>query len=414
MNNTALIPEKKKRPTVKGGKMDIKKDEMLVEIYTNFLYPGMILKGDGFDEHENKVLEKDVPLTRNQIVELKNRGIMRIHYTRKKLRIKKNVSKPMISDQHLEKAISLIEDLQGLIKNEGTGGQIEPGIVEDVIDDFIEDIRQNSDAFLNLLDLYDMDDYTYTHSINVAAISILLGLSLGLEGDKIRVLGIAGILHDLGKTLISEKIIEKPSPLNDEEWKIIKNHPIYGYNILRGSKSFGSVIENTVLCHHENYNGGGYPFGINNEKQNVYSQIISIADVFDAMTSKRPYKEATPFYDAFTYFMENSGKKFNPTFAQVFLRDMSKKINEEPIYPLNSFVLLNTGEIGYVVGHRVSPFTLRPIVNIFISPGLKDRGIDKLAKHPIQIDLEGDYTRFIVKRIMDRAQIETFNRLINC
>ena len=76
-------------------------------------------------------------------------------------------------------------------------------------------------------------------------------------------------------------------------------------------------------------------------------------------------------------------------------------------------MLLNTGEIAYVIGYRVNQFTLRPIVNIFISPGMKDRGIDKLARHPIQIDLERDSTRFIVKRIMDESQIETFNRIIN-
>jgi HD-GYP domain-containing protein (c-di-GMP phosphodiesterase class II) len=393
--------------------MDLKKDDMMIEIYTNFLYPGMILKGDGYDDRENRVIEKDIPITRNKIDDLKNNGIMKIHYIRKRLRIKRNISKPMVSDQHLEKAISVVEDLQGLIKNEGTSGEIPAKMIEEVVDNFISDIRQNSDSFLNLLDLYDMDDYTYTHSINVAAISILLGFSLGLEGDKIHTVGIAGLLHDIGKTLISEKIIEKAASLNDEEWKILRNHPIYGYNILRGTKSFGPLIENAILCHHENYNGGGYPFGINSEKQEIYSQIISIADVFDAMTSKRPYKEATPFYDAFTYFMENSGKKFNPNFAQVFLRDMSKKLNEEPIYPVNSFVLLNTGEIAYVVGHRVSPFSLRPIINIFLAPGMRERGIDKLSKHPIQIDLEGDYSRFIVKRIMDQAQIDTFNRLIN-
>ncbi len=393
--------------------MDLSKDFMTVEIYTNFLYPGMILKGDGFDENENKIIEKEVPIPRNLIVDLKNKGVLKIHYTRTKLKLKKNLTKSMIADQHLEKAVSVIEDLQGLIKNEGTKSQLPAPEIEEVVDNFISDIKQNSDAYLNLLDIYDMDDYTFTHSVNVSAISILLGLSLGMEGDKIKILGISGLLHDVGKTLISEKIIEKASSLTADEWKIMKNHPIFGYNILHASNCFGSLVENAVLCHHENFTGGGYPLGITNDKQNPYCQIVSIADVFDAMTSKRPYKKPVPFHEAFTYFMENSGKKFNPAFAQVFMRDMSRKLNEEPIYPVNSFVLINTGEIAYVVGHRVSQYSLRPIVNIFLSPGMKERGIDNLAKHPIQIDLEGDYTRFIVKRITDEAQIEAFNRIIN-
>ena len=288
--------------------MDFRTDAMKVEIYTNFLYPGMILKGDGFDEHENKVIDKDIPIPRNVIVDLKNRGVIRIHYTRTKLKIKKNVSRSMVTDQHLEKAVSIIEDLQGLIKNEGTASRFPTAEIEGVVDSFISDIKQNSDAYLNLLDIYDLDDYTYTHSVNVSAISILLGLSLGMEGEKVKILGISGLLHDLGKTLISNKIIEKATPLSEEEWKILKNHSVYGYNILRGSNCFGPVIENTVLCHHENYIGGGYPLGIKNEKQNPYSQVVSIADVFDAMTSKRPYKQAVPFSDSFTFFMENWGK----------------------------------------------------------------------------------------------------------
>ncbi len=393
--------------------MDYRTDAMKVEIYTNFLYPGMILKGDGFDEHENKVIEKDMPIPGKVIEDLKKRGVQKIHYSRTKLKIKKNLTSSMVSDKHLEKAVSIIEDIQGLIKNEGTSSRFPTAEIELVVNNFISDIRQNSDAYLNLLDIYDLDDYTYTHSVNVSAISILLGLSLGMEGDKIKILGIAGLLHDIGKTLISEKIIEKATPLTEEEWKILKNHPVFGYNILKGSNCFGPVVENTVLFHHENFMGGGYPFGINKEKQTHFSQVISIADVFDAMTSKRPYKEAVPFAESFAYFMDNSGKKFNPAYAQIFLRDMARKLNEEPIYPENAFVLLNTGEIAYIVGHRMSQFTLRPIVNIFLSPGTKDRGIDKLTKHPIQVDLEGDFTRFIVKRIMDESQIEVFNRILN-
>ncbi len=393
--------------------MDYRNDLMRVQVYANFLYPGMILKGDGYDEKGNKVIEKDSPLTQELIIDLKERGVKTIQYTRERLKLKKKVSRSMVSDTHLEKAVSLVEDIHGMIKNEGSRGQIPEKLIDEVITGFISDIKQNSDAYLNLLDLYQYDDYTYTHSINVATLSMLLGLSLNMEGDKIRILGVAGLLHDIGKIMIPEKIIEKPANLNVEEWKIVRNHPVYSYNIIRGANTFGSLVEKAILCHHENYTGGGYPLGIDHEKQNIYSQIISIADVFDAMTSRRPYKEPIPFHDSFTFFMENSGKKFNPTVAQVFLRDMAKKINEEPIYPVNSFVILNTGEIAYVIGHRLSPYTLRPIVNIFLSPKTKERGFDKLAKHPLQIDLEGDYTRYVVKRIMEEHQIDTFNRIIH-
>jgi putative nucleotidyltransferase with HDIG domain len=381
--------------------MDYRSDLIKVEIYTNFLYPGMILKGDGFDEKGNKLIDKDVPLANELITHLKMSGIKKIFYTRERLKVKKQVSKSMISDEKIEKAVSIIDDIQGSMKTDGAKAKIPAKEVIEVVNGFISDIKSNSDAFLNLLDLINFNDYTYTHSINVSTIAVLLGLSLKWDDEKMRVLGIRGLLHDIGKSLIPEYILGKPEKLNDEEWHIIKSHPVYGYNILRGENYFGSLIENAVLCHHEAYEGGGYPLGINHEKLNSFAEILSIADVFDASTSRKPYKDSVPFAETFAFFMDNSGKKFHPSLTQVFLRDMVRKINEESIYPEGSYVLLNTQEIGKVVGFRLSQYSLRPIVNIYFSHEHNTELPDRLLRHPLQIDLEGDYTRCIVKRIID-------------
>ncbi len=391
--------------------MDYRGELVQIEIYTNSLYPGMILTGDGFDERNVKVIEKDVPLTGELIESLKNNNVFKIHYLKKKIVFKKYVSRNMIREQHFEKAISILDDLQARVKQDKSIPGFSSAGITEVVDDFIADIRQNSDAYLNLLDLCSLDDYTFTHSINVAAISILLGFSLGMAGDNIRIVGIAGLLHDIGKSLVTAKIIKKASKLDDQEWKIIKNHPVYGYHILKASKTFGEAVEKAVLCHHECYTGGGYPFGIDRNKQGLFAQIITIADVFDAMTTKREYKNPVPFHDSFAFFMENSGGKFNPNYTQVFLRDISKKLNEEPIYPKNSYVYLNTGEIARVVDHRGGPFSLRPIVDVFLSPNLKGKGLLRMMRHPIQIDLERDGNRSIVKRIMDVKTIDRLNSI---
>jgi HD-GYP domain-containing protein (c-di-GMP phosphodiesterase class II) len=389
--------------------MDYRGEFVEIEIYTNSLYPGMILAGDGFDDHENRVIEKNVPLTEGLIKRLKNSNVLKVHYSKRKIKLKKTLSKNMIDDGHFEKAIAMLNELQERVKREKTIlGTSSAGVIY-VVEDFISDISRNSDAYLNLIDLCELDDYTFTHSINVSAISILLGFSLGMAGDHIRILGIAGLLHDIGKSLVSSKIITKASKLDDSEWKIIKNHPVYGYQVVKASKAFGEAVEKAVLCHHERYTGGGYPLGIDKTEQGLYSQIITIADVFDAMTSRREYKSPIPYHDSFAYFMENSGGKFNPNYTQVFLRDMSKKLNEETIYPKNSFVMLNTGEIACVAGHRGGAFTLRPIVDIFLSPNLKGKGLLRLMHHPIQVDLERDSSRSIVKRIMDIRMIEKLN-----
>ncbi|OHD62420.1 MAG: hypothetical protein A2014_11900 [Spirochaetes bacterium GWF1_49_6] len=382
-------------------------DDIRIEVSTHFLAPGMVLKGDGFDEKGTKVIEKDVALNENQIKQILACGVKTITYTRKRLKLKKENSTSSIADEHIDKAMAVLDDIEGAIR--GQKNEIPAKEVKEVVDTFIEDIRSNNDTCLNLLDLADYDDYTYTHSINVATISLACGLAMNLDELKIRILGTAAILHDIGKTLVPIEILNKPDKLTPAEWAIMKKHPLFAYNILKAESQFSKDVINGVLLHHEDYTGGGYPLGIRWDKSNIFAQIISIADVFDAITSKRTYKTAQPFSNAFGFIMEKSGTKFNPEIAQVFLKEMIKKINGEPLYPVNSYVLLNTGEVGYVVDHRLNPFSLRPIINIFYNPAKEP----KLLKYKLQIDLEKDNGRTVIRRIMEDATVQKFNQVLN-
>lgn len=381
-----------------------------VDIPIQFLYPGMILKGDAYDEAERLVLSAETPVDPDFIQKLKVNGVKTLHYKRQKLIYKKAVSNPMISDSNLTHAMEIIDQIEGNIRNFKRG--IPQTEVAMVIGGFIADIRRNEDAFLNLLDLFRHDDYTYTHSINVATISLVLGMQMKLDEQRIQALGMAALLHDVGNAMISREILEKPGKLTSSEWCVVKNHPVYSYNLIRAEGGFDPRTEKAVLMHHEEYAGGGYPLGTSYEKQEILPQILTVADVFDALTSRRPYKEAWPVNEAFTYFMENSGRKFNPQVTQVFLREMVGKINEEPLYPDGSYVLLNTGEIGYVVGHRHSPYTLRPIVNIFYNPQKSKDPAERILKHALQIDLERDYTRYVVKRVLDDNYTSKFDAML--
>jgi len=388
-------------------------DMITVEVYTNFLYPGMMLKGDGYDENENKIIDKDKPLSKDLIEKLKKDGVKKIRYTRTKLNVRKQTGEGAIAETKFEKAISIIGDIEGSIKQEGQSARIPSGEISEVVNGFISDIRDHNDACLNLIDLVEHNDITYTHSINVSTISILIGLSMSLEEEKVRILGVAGLLHDIGKIMIPEEILNKEGKLTPEEWTILKSHPVLGYNIVHGDKTFGEDVEKAVLCHHENYNGNGYPFGLSHEKINQYSMIISLADVFDAATTDRPYKKGLPFDEAFSYFMKNSGMKFPPGPTQVFLNNLIKKLNGEPLYPEKSYVYLNTGEVGYVVGHRLTPYSLRPIVNIFLVPQTADGAkSNRMLKVHQQIDLQNDYNRYIIKRITDNDIIMKFDSLL--
>lgn len=382
----------------------MEKDPLKIEIDIHFLYPGMILKGDGFDESGRKVVDKYTPITQEQIDRLFAEHVITITYTRERLKSKKDVPSGMISEEHFERAMEVVDGIEYAIRTKRARLPFKDA--EQIIDRFMEDIKNNREACLNLLDLSDYDDYTFTHSVNVAVLCIFLGFTMTMDERSIREMGIAGLMHDIGKTLISVDIIRKPGPLTDEEWNVIRKHPVYGYHILLPDNRYDKETVRAVLFHHENFNGGGYPYGVKGDQTNVYARCISVADTFDAMTTDKPYRKAVSYSAAFHEILAESGKKFDPKIVNAFLKDMLVKTNEAPLYPVGLYVLLGTGEIARVTGHRYSPYTLRPIVTVFFEPARDD----KFMKYPRQIDLEADYSRNIVKIIDDPNLVEKFDK----
>ncbi|MCX7882067.1 MAG: HD-GYP domain-containing protein [Brevinematales bacterium] len=384
---------------------------VVMELYVNSLYPGMVFSGDVYDDSETLILEKGKPLTSDIIENLKLKKVKKIHYTQESMLFKQPVSRTMISEVNLGKAVNLLIDIENMLKNNSSG--LPTKAAKEIVGNLVTDIQENRDAYLNLLELQSQDQYTYTHGVNVTTLSILIATMVNIPTEKIHDLGIAALFHDIGKVMIPTSIIDKPTPLTPEEWKIIKQHPVYSYKILQAEAAFTDNILKTVLCHHEHHQGGGYPLGINHEKLSLLANIISLADVFDSMTSLRPYREAKTMDEAFAYIMEQSGKKFHPQLAQAFLKHMVEKLHESPLYPLESYVLLNTGEIGYVVDYpNNQKYTLRPIVNIFFNPHKSSNLAECFLRIPLQINLEKDYSRMIVKRIIDPSYISKFNKIL--
>ena len=366
--------------------------------------------GDGFELAKIKGSEANDQMDKNGFLSNRSGGILGGISTGEDIIIKIGV-KPTPSINIEQKTVDIYNNSHS-IKTEGEKAKIPSKEINSIIENFTSDITSNSDAYLNLLEFFEEDALILSHSVNVTTISMLLAISLKYEMEKITTVGIAALLHDIGKLFVPEEILKKKEKLSEEEWETIKKHPIKAYETLKNLPELPQSVLIAILTHHEQYAGGGYPFGINHEKLSTFSQIISIADVFDASTSPKSYRDPLTFDEAFNYIMENSGKKFNPTIAQVFLRDMAKKINEEPIYPIGSFLLLNTGEIGIVINHRLSPYTLRPIVDIF----LKFDPVSKkqiYLKIPIQVDLEKDYQRHVIKKITDPQKIENFRKILN-
>jgi len=163
-------------------------------------------------------------------------------------------------------------------------------------------------AFENLLRVMSFDYTTYTHSVNVCALTLALAQFVGIRSPKeLKVLGTGALLHDIGKTLISEEILSKPEPLTSEEFDLIRKHPAWGCDILRDSDLIDRESYHPILLHHERENGSGYPQGIKSREIHQYGKITAIADVFDAMTSRRAYRPAIEAYPALRTMFDEEG-----------------------------------------------------------------------------------------------------------
>lgn len=169
-----------------------------------------------------------------------------------------------------------------------------------------------------LQNLEDMDNSTYAHCVNVSLLASMLGEKLGLSKEEIKTLSIGGLFHDIGKLKIPERIIQKPERLDDKEFAIIKRHPMEGYKLLR-YKGFSEDILMCVLQHHERCDGTGYPYGAKRDQINKYARIVAIADVFEALTSNRVYRDALSPFDAMRIFEEERYEKYDIGYLLTFL-----------------------------------------------------------------------------------------------
>lgn len=224
------------------------------------------------------------------------------------------------------------------------------------IDHLIKDLEVHPVIEADFNALRNYDDYTYRHSINVALLSFAIGKEMGFKGEKLRRLVLGALLHDIGKLTLPVSIINKPSSLSDEEYHVVRSHPMRGFQ--KSSEFFlpRSVLA-VILEHHERWNGSGYPKGLSKEEMHPYAQIVAVADVFDALIADRPYRLGLPPYHALEMILKGSGTEFSPEVISAFLHAIQ-------IYPENSLVTLNSGESGTVIGYSF-PHPTRPLIQVF-------------------------------------------------
>jgi len=225
-----------------------------------------------------------------------------------------------------------------------------------IANNIVEEIRESESMIVETVNISSYDNYTYAHSVNVNILSVILGVALGLRDDELKKLSQAALLHDLGKTCIPIEIINKAGRLTPEEHAELQKHPHLGYNMLKDNNDIASVTRNAVYSHHENEDGTGYPRHLKSDKIHPFAKIIHIADVYDALTAKRMYKEAMNPADAMEYLMANAGTMFDKEMVTVFMEYIAP-------YPLGVMVKLSNGKRAIVMQNNRSMLS-RPMVRV--------------------------------------------------
>lgn len=239
------------------------------------------------------------------------------------------------------------------------GNAIKVNEAEPLVDRINESITRNPEAFLNLARLKTKDDYTYMHSIAVCALMIALGKQLGLTGSELKNAGLAGLLHDVGKMLIPDEVLNKPGKLTDEEFEIIKQHPLKSWEILHGSPDVTDVILDVCLHHHERVDGTGYPEHISGNPLSLYARMGAVCDVYDALTSNRCYKNGWEPAETIRKMAEWRDGHFDERVFQAFVKTIG-------IYPSGTLVRLKSGRLAIVM-EQSDKSLLTPIVKVFFS-----------------------------------------------
>lgn len=201
-----------------------------------------------------------------------------------------------------------------------------------------------------------VDEYTYTHSLNVGLYAMMLGKWMKLDNEEITRIITAGLLHDIGKSMIPASLLQKNGKLSEDEFTFVKKHSTYGYEICMKQDWLHPDIKTAVLHHHERQDGNGYPEGLKGSSISLYSKILSIADVYDALTSERPYKKRQTPFDTFKQIQSMGYDSFDPEVLQVFLSNISS------VY-IGTKVMMNTGCEGEIVFIPLTNIT-SPIVRI--------------------------------------------------
>ena len=351
------------------------------------LTEGMITARNVFSTDGRMLLAADKEITEAYIRRLQEMEVYAI-YVRNPLF--DDVEIPLVlSEETRNQSMQTVKRAFEVLRNKRSDVSFEE--IQAVSRRIVAEVLRNRRALVHLTEIRSHDDYTFAHSVDVCVLSVLVAVHLGYTEVKLQELAVGALLHDVGKTKIEPDLINKQTALDEDEMAIMRGHTMFGFDILRsyqGKMTLPSI--HIALQHHEKYDGTGYPRGLSKDDIHEYSRIVSIADVYDAVTSDRPYRKALLPHEAYELMLFNGSQHFDPMILPLFLQRIA-------IYPVGTVVRLNTGDIGVVTS--VPPeMPLRPTLRLILD---KNR---RLYPGVVEFDMQNHLTSF-VDQVVDGQEL---------
>lgn len=343
------------------------------------LEPGSVVAKDVLNG-EGKILVKEgTELTRANINFLRRNMVLYIY-------IEDSALEDINTDPKLDKLKqNTLAQMPSIFFNISSGDYMKSKESVETVENLIDYMIENESLNTNVYEIRSFDNYTYIHCLDTAIMAAFMGISMNYKSSKIRDLCISALFHDIGKIKISNEIINKNGKLTDKEFKEIKKHPLYGKEIIKNSPFSTDEIIRGVYEHHERIDGEGYPQGLKGSEISKFGKIISICDVFTAVSANRSYRKRFSPNEAYELILSGAGTKFDEELVQKFR-------NLFYIYPLGACVKLSNGVEGYVVRQN-KYFADRPVIRVIYDAETK------LPIHTYEIDLL-DNTDIIIESII--------------
>lgn len=348
----------------------------------NCVKEGSILAKTIYDTNSTLLLSRGYRLTSVIINKIEESGILSVYindeYSDNEI---EDIIKPELRQKAVRTVKDTYESIARVAAQTQTGGRNKKLEMEKksqyitsvsrLADYIVDEIVSQKNVLINLVDIKSMDNYTYEHSINVTVLAIILGMELKYDRKRLMDLASGALLHDIGKVFIPKEILLKNGKLTDVEYEQVKEHTSKGYEYIKNDPGISFVSSNIALQHHEKIDGTGYPYGVSGYRIHDYAKITAIADVYDALTSDRPYRRGVPPGDALELIMGSAGRHFDHKMVGIFMKKVVP-------YPEGTMVKLSNGDVGIVEEVNVE-FPLRPKIKV-IRKG-------RIGWEPVSLDL---------------------------